>query len=199
MTETQKVSRREQILQALAEMLEQSPGERITTANLAKQVGVSEAALYRHFPSKAKMFEGLIGFIEDTIFSRINRISEDFKQVDQRLEHTLSLILGFAEKNPGLCRLLSGDALSGEIERLRHRIQQFFERIDAQLKQFIKEAEVMEGKLCIHPPSVEANLLLGLLEGRIRQYVRSEFKQIPTEYWPEQWELLKPALFRTIS
>lgn len=199
MQQTEKISRREQILQALAQMLENHPGERITTANLAKEVGVSEAALYRHFPSKAKMFEGLIGFIEESIFTLINRINEDFKKVDLRLEHTLTLVLGFAEKNPGLCRLLSGDALSGEIERLRERIQKFFERIESQLKQFIREAEVLEGKLSVQTSSAEANLLLAILEGRIRQYVRSGFKQSPTDYWEEQWMLLKPSLFRERS
>lgn len=193
---SEPLSRREQILQALAQMLESNPGERITTANLAKQVGVSEAALYRHFPSKAKMFEGLIGFIEDSIFTRIKRIAEDFKQADLRLEHTLNLVLGFAEKNPGLCRLLSGDALAGETERLRERIQQMFERLDSQLKQFIREAEVLEGKRPVHTSSAAANILLALLEGRIRQYVRSGFKQLPTQYWQEQWAMLQPQLFR---
>ncbi len=192
---TEKLTRREQILQALVTMLENAPGERITTANLAKEVGVSEAALYRHFPSKAKMFEGLIGFIEDSIFTRIKRIADDCKQIDQRLEHTLALILGFAEKNPGLCRLLSGDALAGETERLRERIQQLFERLDSQFKQFIREAELLEAKLPTQTVNSQANLLLAIIEGRIRQYVRSGFKQLPTQYWQKQWELLAPHLF----
>src|SRR5690606_11308056 len=108
-----KVSRREQILQALARMLENKPGGRITTAALAEEVGVSEAALYRHFPSKARMFEGLIGFIEDTLFTRITRIIQDESQAAAQCEKILLLVLTFAERNPGITRILNGDALAG--------------------------------------------------------------------------------------
>lgn len=197
MTDTaEKISRRDQILQALAHMLETNPGARITTASLAKAVGVSEAALYRHFPSKAKMFEGLISFIEDTIFSRINLILQEINDADQRCEKTLTLVLTFAEKNPGMCRLLSGDALAGETERLRQRIQQFFERIETQLKQILREAEMREGLVPTQTISAEANLLTALLEGRIRQYVRTEFNAKPTQYWDEQWPLVRANLLR---
>lgn len=194
--QTDKISRRDQILQALAGMLESNPGARITTASLAKAVGVSEAALYRHFPSKAKMFEGLISFIEETIFSRVSRILQDFDRADERCEKTLTLVLTFAEKNPGMCRLLSGDALAGETERLRQRIQQFFERIETQLKQILREAEMREGRVPVQTASAAANLLTAVLEGRIRQYVRSEFEARPTQYWDEQWLMLQPALLR---
>jgi TetR/AcrR family transcriptional regulator len=193
---SEPISRRDQILQALAQMLESNPGARITTASLAKAVGVSEAALYRHFPSKAKMFEGLIAFIEDAVFSRITRILQDFELADERCERTLTLVLTFAEKNPGMCRLLSGDALAGETERLRQRIQQFFERIETQLKQILREAEMREKKVPVQTASAEANLLTAVIEGRIRQYVRSEFKEPPTQYWREQWALLSPTLLR---
>ena len=197
MTETaDKLSRRDQILQALAQMLESNPGARITTSSLAKAVGVSEAALYRHFPSKAKMFEGLISFIEEAVFSRVSRILQDFEYADQRCERTLTLVLTFAEKNPGMCRLLSGDALSGETERLRQRIQQFFERIEMQFKQILREAEMREGKVPLQTISAAANLLTAVLEGRIRQYVRTEFDTRPTQYWDEQWQLLQPLLLR---
>lgn len=197
MTDTgDKLSRRDQILQALAGMLESNPGARITTASLAKAVGVSEAALYRHFPSKAKMFEGLISFIEETVFSRITRILQDFSDADARCEKTLTLVLTFAEKNPGMCRLLTGDALAGETERLRDRMQQFFDRIEAQLKQILREAEMREGKVPVQTASAAANLLTAVLEGRIRQYVRSEFKALPTEYWDEQWQMLRVSLLR---
>lgn len=198
MTETgdNKMSRRDQILQALAEMLENNPGARITTASLAKAVGVSEAALYRHFPSKAKMFEGLISFIEETVFSRITRILQDFEQADVRCEKTLTLVLTFAEKNPGMCRLLSGDALAGETERLRDRMHQFFDRIETQIKQILREAELRENKVTTQTASATANLLTALLEGRIRQYVRSEFRALPTQHWDEQWQLIKPTLLR---
>ncbi|WP_370314511.1 nucleoid occlusion factor SlmA [Thalassolituus sp.] len=194
-----KLSRRDQILQALAHMLETNPGARITTASLAKEVGVSEAALYRHFPSKAKMFEGLIAFIEETLFSRISRILQDIPEAEPRCEKTLSLILGFAERNPGMCRLLSGDALSGETERLRQRIQQVFERIETQLKQILREAELREGKLTQQSPAALANLLTAVVEGRIRQYVRSEFSLKPTEYWDQQWQTLQAGLLKEKS
>ena len=190
----EKLSRRDQILQALAAMLESNPGGRITTASLAKEVGVSEAALYRHFPSKAKMFEGLISFIEETIFSRITMIITDVTEVEIRCERVLTLILTFAEKNPGMCRLLSGDALSGETDRLRQRIQQVFERIETQLKQILREAELRENKRTTQSPAAIANLLTALIEGRIRQYVRTEFASKPTEYWEQQWKLLAESL-----
>lgn len=190
------LSRREQILQALAHMLENNPGGRITTASLAKAVGVSEAALYRHFPSKAKMFEGLISFIEETVFSRINLILQEFEQAELRCEHTMMLVLTFAEKNPGLCRLLSGDALAGETERLRLRMQQFFERIETQLKHILREAELREQRLPTQTITAEANMLTALLEGRIRQYVRTEFEHKPTQHWDEQWALIQPTLLK---
>ncbi len=191
MTDTeQKPSRKQQILQALAHMLEVNPGARITTANLAKEVGVSEAALYRHFPSKAKMFEGLIEFIEATIFTRVNRIRSEYDGTLSRIEHTMTLVLTFSEKNPGMCRILTGDALSGETERLRVRIAQFFERLETQMKQILREAELRDVKVTSIESGAAANMLLAFLEGRIRQYVRSEFTNRPLNNWPEQWSFL---------
>jgi TetR/AcrR family transcriptional regulator len=191
-----KISRREQILQAVVHMLEINPGGKITTANIAKAVGVSEAALYRHFPSKAKMFEGLIEFIEDAIFSRTNRILQDFAQADVRCEKTMTLVLTFADKNPGMCRLLAGDALAGETDRLRQRIHQFFERLETQFKQILREAELREQKVTTIPLAATANMLNALVEGRIRQYVRTEFSVSPTQHWPEQWKLINLQLLR---
>lgn len=200
MSETEvKISRREQILQAVVHMLETNPGGRITTANIAKTVGVSEAALYRHFPSKAKMFEGLIEFIEDAIFSRTSRILQDFPQADVRCEKTLSLVLTFAEKNPGMCRLLAGDALAGETERLRQRIHQFFERLETQLKQILREAELREQKTTSIPLAASANMLTAFAEGRIRQYVRTEFSVKPTLYWSEQWNSIRLQLLQDVN
>lgn len=194
-TEKTKVSRKQQILQALAEMLEQSPGGRITTAGLAKQVGVSEAALYRHFPSKAKMFDGLIEFIEDTIFTRINMILADENTTEGRCGQTLYLLLTFTERNPGITRILTGDPLAGETDRLRLRVAQFFDRFETQLKQMLREAELRGG----NKPNVEigiaANLMLSAAEGRISQFVRSDFSRLPTQDWDEQWQALKRALF----
>jgi TetR/AcrR family transcriptional regulator len=191
-----KSPRRQQILEALAHMLEASPGERITTAGLAKTVGVSEAALYRHFPSKAKMFEGLIEFIEENIFSRVTIIIDTEQTAMARCEKILGLLLVFAERNPGLSRILTGDALTGEIERLRNRITQFYDRLETQLKQILREAELREGMRTSVPVSIAVNLLLAAAEGRISQFVRSEFKRRPTENWQDQWPVLMEGFFK---
>jgi len=197
MTEKQKKpSRRQQILEALARELEINPGERITTAGLARAVGVSEAALYRHFPSKAKMFEGLIEFIEETIFGLINRILKEEPSSLKRCEKILSLLLGFSEKNPGLTRILSGDILTGETERLRVRINQFFERLETQIKQVLREGEMNKELSFAIPVQVQANLLIAVVEGHIVQFVRSGFKRSPLEGWDKQWALLA-ATFAT--
>ncbi len=193
----QRGERRQQILETLAKMLEDSPGERITTAKLASHVGVSEAALYRHFPSKTKMFEGLIEFIEEAIFSRITVITNEEPSALRQCEKILTLLLTFVDKNPGITRLLTGDALAGETERLRQRIAQFYDRIETQLKQILREAELREGIRPALPISTAANLLLTCAEGRISQFVRSEFKRSPTAEWPEQWAILTNGFFRT--
>ena len=191
-----KSQRRQQILEALAQMLEANPGNRITTAGLAKQVGVSEAALYRHFPSKTKMFEGLIEFIEDTLFSRVSIILGEEHTAAQRCEKMLILLLVFTERNPGLSRILTGDALAGETERLRQRVAQLFDRFETQLKQVIREAELREGLRPSIPLPAAANLLMAAAEGRISQYVRSGFQRLPTSEWARQWDLLMGGFFR---
>lgn len=185
-----KPSRRQQILEALAHELEMNPGERITTAGLARAVGVSEAALYRHFPSKAKMFEGLIEYIEESIFGLINRILKEESSSLKRCENILSLLLGFSERNPGLTRILSGEVLTGETERLRIRVSQFYERVETQLKQVLREGEMNKELTLTVPVQAQANLLLAVVEGRIIQYVRSGFKRSPVEQWNNQWALL---------
>ncbi len=192
----QKNNRRQQILEALAHMLEASPGQRITTAGLAKQVGVSEAALYRHFPSKAKMFEGLIEFVEEAIFSRVNLIVNEEQSAAVRIERILTLLLGFAEKNPGISRILNGDALAGETDRLRQRIAQFYDRLETQLKQIVRDAEISESLRTTITAASAVNLLLSSVEGRISQYVRSEFKREPLAGWNEQLQLLMAGFFR---
>jgi TetR/AcrR family transcriptional regulator len=194
--QTNKVSRRQQILEALAHMLEVSPGARITTAALAKEVGVSEAALYRHFPSKSKMFEGLIEFIEETLFSRIALIMNDESASMIRCQKILFLLLTFTERNPGITRILTGDALAGETERLRTRVAQLFDRLETQIKQIIREAEIREGLRPALPITAAANMLMATAEGRIAQFVRSEFKRLPTENWDEQWNTLVSGFFR---
>ena len=177
-------------------MLEAGPGSRITTAGLAKQVGVSEAALYRHFPSKSKMFEGLIEFIEDTLFSRISIILSEEQAAAARCEKMLVLLLVFAERNPGLTRILTGDALAGETERLHVRVTQLFDRYETQLKQVIRDAEMREGLRPSIPLPAAANLLIAAAEGRLSQYVRSGFKRLPTTDWDSQWGLLIAGFFR---
>jgi TetR/AcrR family transcriptional regulator len=193
---SRKSQRRQQILEALAQMLEANPGERITTAGLARQVGVSEAALYRHFPSKSKMFEGLIEFIEETLFSRINIILNEEQTAALRCEKMLSLLLAFAERNPGITRILTGDALAGETERLHARVAQLFDRFETQLKQVIREAEMREGLRPVIPLPAATNLLMAAAEGRISQYVRSGFRRAPTTDWPVLWQQLMDGFFR---
>lgn len=194
-TSERKASRKEQILQALAHMLEATPGGRITTAALAKEVGVSEAALYRHFPSKAKMFEGLIEFVEQSLFSRISLILKEEPDALAQCGQILHLLLAFSEKNPGITRILTGDAITGESDRLRQRVIQLFDRIETQLKQILREAELKEGKRTRLTATQTANLMLAAAEGRICQYVRSGFSRGPTGGWEDQWQLLGEVLF----
>ena len=191
---TKRGDRKLQILQTLAGMLEQPAAEKITTAALAGKLDVSEAALYRHFPSKAKMFEGLIVFIEDTLFTRISRILEDEPSAARRCEKILTLLLTFAEKNPGMTRLMTGDALQGETERLRLRISQLFDRLEAQIKQILREAQIRENLKTAISPTIMANLLMASAEGRLMQFVRSEFKRQPTAQWDEQWQYLSKEM-----
>lgn len=191
----EKISRKQHILQSLAHMLETHPGEVITTANLAKNVGVSEAALYRHFPSKFKMFEGLVEYIEEAVFVRVSRILEEDLTAVQRCERIFWLVLSFTEKNPGLARILYGDALVGERDKLRLRMNQFFDRLNAQFKQILREAELRENLRTLAPPSASASLLVAVLDGKISQYARSDFRQLPTAGWQEQWQSLSAGVF----
>lgn len=193
MPATKRSNRKEEILQALAQMLETSPGQRITTAKLASEVGVSEAALYRHFPSKARMFEGLIEFIENALLSNINIILEKEKDTHSRIHNILVLLLSFAEKNPGITRILTGDALQGEQERLRERIQSLFEKLETQLKQVLRERKLREGKTFTLAEEQLANLLLAYVEGKMNQFVRSDFKAKPTAQFDAQWSLFTLA------
>lgn len=193
-TTKKKVNRKDDILRALAVMLEGKPGQRITTAKLAAQVGVSEAALYRHFPSKARMFEGLIEFIESTIFTQINLIKDQQKQTLVRVEHLLHFLLGFAEQNPGLTRILTGDVLLGENERLQQRIEHLFSKLESQIKQILREKPLLDGGKLTTDEGVAANLLLAYIEGRMSQFVRSQFTQKPTQNFKAQWEFFHNQL-----
>ena len=191
--------RKQSILEALTHMLETQPGSRITTAKLAVEVGVSEAALYRHFPSKAKMYEGLIDFIEESIFSRVNRILEEEKSTTLRCELLMTMLLAFAERNPGLCRILTGEALAGETDYLRVRVFQFFDRIEAQLKQILRESDVRKDIRVVVDMGVAANLILSVADGKIAQYVRSDFRVKPTQGWNLQWDSVRYGLFEAIN
>ena len=194
MTEA-KISRKEQILHSLMEMLE-DPNIRITTAALAKRVGVSEAALYRHFASKAQMFDALIEFVEDTVFSRAKMIQQKELSALVQCQQILTLLLTFVERNAGISRILTGEALTGENERLGSRVNQLFEKLETQLKQILREAEIREGLRTQDSPSSTANLLLAAAEGRIRQYSRTNFRHKPTATWVDQWALLSQNIMR---
>ncbi|WP_244168435.1 nucleoid occlusion factor SlmA [Gilliamella mensalis] len=188
-------NRKEDILQALAKMLESNEGtQRITTAKLAATVGVSEAALYRHFPSKTKMFESLIVYIEDILLSRINVIIQDEPNTFTRLQLILALILGFSEKNPGLTRIMTGHALMFEQEQLQERISQLFERIETQIKQVLRERKIREGVAFITDERILSSQLLAFCEGMMARYSRSGFKYLPTTNFDTRWSLLAKQL-----
>ena len=176
--------RRLQILQVLAEMLQHPKGERVTTAALAAKIQVSEAALYRHFASKAQMFEGLIGFIEQTVFGLINQITQKEESGLAQVRGILQMLLAFAEKNPGMTRVLLGDALLQEDERLQERISQVLDRVEASLKQSLRIAQTQEGhiaKLGQEEISIRAAILMSYILGRWHRFARSGFKKLPTE------------------
>jgi len=172
--------RRIQILQTLAHMLQTPGGERITTALLAKRLDVSEAALYRHFASKAQMFEGLIEFVESSVFGLINQITEREANPALQCKQIATMVLTFGEKNPGMTRVMVGDALVFEHERLQTRMNQFFDKIEASFKQAMRDMYATSST-----PTADANArasaLTALLAGRLQRYARSGFKKLPTE------------------
>jgi TetR/AcrR family transcriptional regulator len=189
-----KSSRKQAILEALAHELEKNPGERITTAQLAKGLGVSEAALYRHFPSKARMFEGLIEFAEDTVFRLIGQILQNEHNAVVRCEKIITLLLGFSAKNPGISSILVGTALTGETERLRQRVNQFFERLETQFRQILRERELTLTQAGGRPVNETANLLLIVVEGHLQRFVRTGYRQSPLVGWDQQWQLMATIL-----
>jgi len=175
--------RRVQILQTLATMLELPGADRVTTAALAAKLDVSEAALYRHFASKAQMFEGLIEFIETSVFTLVNQIHERETQPVVQVQKMITVLLQFAEKNPGMARVMVGDALVFENERLLARMNQFFERFESQLRQGLRGAADAAGS---STPTVDANaqasVLTAFAVGRLQRFARSGFKRSPTEH-----------------
>jgi TetR/AcrR family transcriptional regulator len=182
--------RKLQILQTIASMLEQPKGEKITTALLAARLDISEAALYRHFASKAQMFEGLIEFIEQTVFGLANKITAEESNGLKQVEGILAMLLGFAQKNRGMTRVLTGDALVNEDERLQARINQFLDRIETTIKQALRIAST-QGEL---DPNIDvgaqANLLLCFVIGRWQLFGKNGFTRDPMALWPQQWAIL---------
>ncbi len=180
MATTKPGERKLQILQTLATMLEQPKGEKITTAALAARLAVSEAALYRHFASKAQMFEGLIEFIESTVFGLINQISEQQENGLAQAQAITGMLLNFAERNPGMTRVMIGDALVNEDERLQQRMNQFIERIELALKQSLRIA-VTQGEAKEGEVGGRANLVVSMVMGRWHRFAKSGFRQSPSD------------------
>ena len=174
-----KGERRLEILKALAQMLEQPKWGKITTAALAEKLDVSEAALYRHFASKAQMYEGLIEFIEHSVFTLANKITADEADGRRQAEKLLEMLLAFAEKNPGMVRVMTGDALVGEHERLQARMNQFYDRFEATLKQSLRAASDGDA-------AMRASLLLRYAIGSLHQFAKSGFTKKPTDSYAAQ-------------
>ena len=175
--------RRVQILEALATMLEKPGAERVTTSALAARLEVSEAALYRHFASKAQMFEGLIEFIEQSVFTLVNQIAEREAGSSQRTRKLVVMILQFAEKNPGMTRVMVGDALVFENERLQERMNQFFDKVEAAIKQSLRDtAALTDTAMPTVDAQVRASVIVAFMAGRLQRFARSGFKRLPSEH-----------------
>ncbi|WP_298135476.1 nucleoid occlusion factor SlmA [Acidiferrobacter sp.] len=192
MARPRRGERRQEILETLARLLEEASGVPITTAHLASAVGVSEAALYRHFPSKARMFEALFEFVEESLFTRINRIAAEPVAASLKIGQVLRLWLAFADKNHGLANLLQGVVLAGEHERLRDRLAQLYERMETHLRTLLRDAHLAPH---LPAPAVCAQLLLATADGRVAQAVRTRFRISPLADWDAQWAILSAALF----
>jgi len=174
----------------LAQMLERPAAEKITTAALAKRLDVSEAALYRHFSGKAAMFEGLIDFVESTLFALINKITTEEKSGVRQVEAVVGVLLGFAQKNRGMTRVLIGDALVNEDEKLQQRINQLHERLEATLRQSLRFAVTQNEIVQDAELGAQANLCMSFVIGRWHQFAKSGFKRDPAEMWGRQWKQL---------
>jgi TetR/AcrR family transcriptional regulator len=182
--------RKAEILQTLAQMLEVPAAEKITTAALAGRLDVSEAALYRHFSGKAQMFEGLIEFIEQTLFALINKISTEEKSGVRQTEAMVAMLLGFAQKNRGMTRVLTGDALVNEDARLQARINQLYDRVEAALKQALRFGATQQEIAADVDVAAQANVLMSYVTGRWHQFAKSGFRRDPLELWAKQWRQL---------
>lgn len=183
--------RKLQILQTIAEMLENPAGEKVTTALLAAKLGISEAALYRHFASKAQMYEGLIEFIENGIFSVLNQIGVDEESGMKQVELSVATALRFSHRNRGLTRVMIGDALVNENPRLQLRINQLTDRIEATLKQSLRIAVTQGALPAEHDVGSHAAILVNYIIGRWHRFAKSGFRNDPMEQWPQHWLLLQ--------
>jgi TetR/AcrR family transcriptional regulator len=190
-------TRKQEILTSLARMLEAAPEDRITIARLAREVGVSEAALYKHFPSKTRMFEGLIEFVEDTLFKRVQIILHQESDALSRCQNIVQLLLMFATRNPGISRILSGDALTGEDARLHKRVNQLFARLETQLKQVLREGKIQSPQLASLDLMASVDMMMSMVDGKIRRYVRSGFTQKPLSNWETQWQIMANGAMAT--
>lgn len=189
-----KTCKRQQILSSFALLLDKTPGLRITTAKIADEIGLPESVLYRHFPSKSKMFEGLIDVIESTLFNHLTELRAETVNALDYCERMLSAILQFSENNPGMSRVLSGEALIGESEQLRLKAQKVNEKLELWLSQTISTAEQLQELVPAMPANTTANLIYATIEGRISQFVRSGFQKLPTAQWQQHWQQLSNLL-----
>ena len=195
MAKAARGARRQEILEALARELEGRPGARITTARLATVLGISEAALYRHFPSKASMFEALLDFAEHTVFSRSRRVAEQALSLPQAVRAMAELLLTFSDRNPGITRVLLGEAVMGEKADVRERAGQYFERAETELRQLFREAALDPEPATAVPASVAAGLVLAFVEARMSRFSRSDFRHPPLSGWEDQWRVVESGLF----
>lgn len=194
MAQEPKIDRKTMILGTLASMLETHVGKPITTANLAKEVGVSEAALYRHFPSKAKMFENLIDYIEDIIMTDINQMFQEETRSIARAYNILAIVFRLVESTPGIARILTGEALLGEHERLLEQVRKLLGRIEINLKNSFRERSQWEGDSYEVDVGVLANIIMAYIEGKLLQFTRSHFKALPSHNFEEQWTFFEKQL-----
>lgn len=192
-----KHGRKQQILETLALQLEMSPGRRITTAHLAVGIGISEAALYRHFPSKSSMFDALIDFSEDAVFGAIQKILADGGDTVSCCRRIVQTVLVFSERNPGITCILIGGALVGEDQRLRNRVMKFFDRLETQFKQILRETKMNDSVVLIGSIDAIANQMLSFIVGKMSNFTRTTFRDKPTQYYQQQWQALHQGLFET--
>lgn len=199
MNNNKKINRKEQILETLALLLELNPGVPITTAKLAQTINVSEATLYRHFPSKKRMFEALIEFAEETVFSAINKIVEKDEETITCCEKIVQMLLIFFARNPGITCILVGDALVGEDYKLRNRTMQFFDRLETHFKQILRESKLHNKPVLLGSVDASSQQMLCFVIGKAHQFIRTGFVKIPSDEYAQQWKILQRGIFVSSS